>query len=206
MTEQKKVGNDRRRKQEEHINETLIFMFQHDIEDTFEILYKRCESLLWRAVYKNWQCFERSREDLWQEASLCFVCVTKKYKRDKKMCFSQFVSLSLDNHFSSLRRMKFAKKRKADSNAISLDHLCEQKGIYVMGIAKDSSPLDALLIEETMQEFQKHLSAFEKKVVMLFAKGYSYDSIAEHLDCSREKVMNAKHRCTQKYKSLFLDK
>lgn len=195
----------RRIKPEQHINETLIFMVQHVDESRFSELFERCKPLFYRSIRKR---FIRGydQDDLWQEACECFVEATRKYERDRGMSFSQYVSLCLDNHFNRLSRWNNALKRKSNKEALSLDGIVEQKGNQVMGTAKSLSPSEWILMQESMAEYQEALSGFEKIVSMLYMSGYNYDEIATSLRCSREKAMNAKHRCSQKYKELFFKK
>lgn len=199
-------ANFRNRKMEEHINETLIFMVQYIDDSQFDKLFERCKPLLKKAVRKKRYIKGYDQDDLWQEACECFVEVTKKYDRTRGMCFSQYVSLSLDNHFNRLRRWNNALKRKSNLEALSLDGLVDQAGQHIMGSSKELTPPDAVIVKESMSEYSEVLSKFEQIVSMLYMEGYSYDEISTELNCSREKVMNAKHRCSQKYKNLFMNR
>lgn len=198
--------NSRKAKMEEHINETLIFMVQYVDDRYFDRLFERCKPLLKRAVRKRRYIKGYDNDDLWQEACECFIEVTRKYDRTRGMSFSQYVSLSLDNHFNRLVRWNNALKRKSNKEALSLDGLVAQAGQHIMGSSKELSPSEAVIVKESMSEYSEVLSRFEQTVSLLYMEGYSYDEISVRLDCPREKVMNAKHRCSQKYKNMFMKK
>lgn len=187
---------------EEKVNQELIEMIQNGDDSKLSDLYESCNPILKRAL--SWRYIKGyEQEDLWQEASECFVEATKKYDPTRGMSFNEYLALSLDNHFSRLIRWTTALKRKSNVEALSLDGIVEQAGQHVMGISKELTPSEKVIIKEAMIEYKLNLSKFERTVSMLFMFGLSYDEIAETTQSSREKVMNAKHRSAQKYRRLF---
>lgn len=80
----------------------------------------------------------------------------------------------------------------------------EDNGFQLVGPSHTIQPEDRPIIEETVDDYLTCLSPFEKEVCLNCYLGYSYDDIAEKLKCSRKMVVNAKHRCTEKFRKYFL--
>ncbi|WP_423188279.1 sigma-70 family RNA polymerase sigma factor [Alkalibacterium sp. f15] len=183
--------------------DALIFQIQAGNDSVFPELIDRCESLLRKSTYRRFvKGYER--EDLYQEACMILVECVGKYDLDRGMSFNQYVCLSLDNHFNRLIRWNNALKRKSFRDSISLEGVLEENGYQLVGPSKAIQPEDKPIVNETMEEYIEYLSSFEKEVCLNCFLGYSYDKIAADLNCSREKVMNAKHRCTEKYRKHFI--
>lgn len=183
--------------------DALIAEIQSGDDTVFPVLLEKCEYLLRKSTYRRFvKGYER--EDLYQEACLILVESVEKYDREKGMSFNQYVSLSLDNHFNRLIRWSNAVKRKSFKDSLSLEGVLEENGYQLVGPSSVIQPEDRPIVNETMEEYIEYLSSFEKEVCLYCFLGYSYDEIAEDLNCSREKVLNAKHRCTEKYRKHFL--
>ncbi|MFO8068870.1 MAG: sigma-70 family RNA polymerase sigma factor [Alkalibacterium sp.] len=183
--------------------DALILQIRSGNDSVFPELLERCESLLRKSTYRRFiKGYER--EDLYQEACLVLVESIEKYELDRGMSFNQYVCLSLDNHFNRLIRWSNAIKRKSFKDSLSLEGVLEENGYQLVGPSKALQPEDKPIVNETMEEYIKYLSSFEKEVCLNCFLGYSCDEIAEDLNCSREKVLNAKHRCTEKYRKHFI--
>ncbi|SFC71684.1 RNA polymerase sporulation-specific sigma factor [Alkalibacterium subtropicum] len=185
------------------IVDSLIIEIQSGDASLFPDLLERSEVLLRKATYRRFiKGYER--DDLYQEACLILVEAVEKYEPDRGMSFNQYVCLCLDNHFNRLIRKSNAIKRKSFKESLSLESILEENGYQLAGPAKTLQPEDKPIVNETMEEYIKYLSSFEKDVCLYCFLGHSYEKIAEDLGCTREKVMNAKHRCTEKYRKHFM--
>lgn len=178
--------------------DAIIFQIQSGDDSRFPELLKRCETILRKAIYGKFiRGYER--EDLYQEACLILVESIEKYDFDRGMSFNQYVCLSLDNHFNRLIRWSNALKRKSFKDSLSLEGVLEENGYQLVGYSNAIQPEDKAIVNETMEEYLGKLSYFERTVCLYWFLGYSYDEIAEDLNCDREQVMSAKHRCKDKY-------
>lgn len=183
--------------------DALIFQIQSGDDSVFPELLDRCESILKKSIYGKF-IKGYDREDLYQEACLILVESTEKYDFERGMSFNQYVCLCLDNHFNRMIRWSNAIKRKSFRESLSLEGVLEDNGYQLVGSSKGIQPEDKPIVNETMEEYIECLSSFEKEVCLYCFLGHSYDKIAEDLNCTREKVLNAKHRCTEKYRKHFL--
>ncbi|EXJ23790.1 RNA polymerase sporulation specific sigma factor SigH [Alkalibacterium sp. AK22] len=184
-------------------SDDLVLQIQKGELELFPLLLEKSEALLKRAIYRRFiKGFER--EDLYQEACMILVEAVGKYKSDKGMSFNQYACLCLDNHFHKLIRWHNTIKRQAYRDALSLEKVVEEQGVQLVAESRVFMPADSPIIEETVDEYLTCLSPFERTVCISCYSGYSYDDIAAQLNCERQKVINAKHRCTEKFKKLFI--
>lgn len=185
------------------VADTLIQRIQSGESHLYSLLFEQCQPIIKRTTYRRYiKGYER--DDLYQEACLVIVQASQKYESNKGMNFNQYVCLCIDNHFHRLIRWNNAVKRQSIRESLSLEGVIEEKGYQLAGFAQSVQPEDGPIINETVEEYLASLSPFEKKVCLNCYLGYSYDDIAEKLNCTRSKVLNAKHRCTEKYRKLFL--
>lgn len=183
--------------------DALIHQIQAGNDTIFPELLEKCDYLLKKAIYRRFvKGYER--EDMYQEACVILVECIEKFDEERGMSFNQYMALSLDNHFNRLIKWNNALKRKSFKESLSLERVLEENGYQLMGPSKSIQPEDKPIVNETMEEYIEYLSSFEKEVCLYCFLGYTYDEIAEDLKCSREKVMNAKHRCTEKYRKHFM--
>ncbi|GEK91869.1 sigma-70 family RNA polymerase sigma factor [Alkalibacterium kapii] len=181
----------------------LIMRFKAGETDVFPEIMERSEKLLQKAIYRRFiKGYERN--DLYQEACLILVESIDKYNPSKGMSFNQYVCLSLDNHFNRLIRKNNAIKRKSFKESLSLEGNLEEKGYQLMAETGSIQPEDKPIVNETMEEYIKYLSEFEKEVCLYCYQGFPFDMIADKLKCTKKQVMSAKHRCTDKYRQHFL--
>ncbi|PRY82363.1 sigma-70 family RNA polymerase sigma factor [Alkalibacterium olivapovliticus] len=185
------------------INDALIFQIQSGDDAAFSVLLERCQPIIRRTTFRRY-IKGYDREDLYQEACVVLVEASQKYDFSKGMSFNQYACLCIDNHFHRLIRWNNAMKRQSIRDALSLEGVMEDNGYQLAGHSNVVQPEDRPIIEETAEEYFTCLSSFEKEVCLYCYMGYSYDDIAEKLNCSRNKVLNAKHRCTEKYRKFFL--
>lgn len=183
--------------------DTMVVQIQSGDYSLFPDVLERSDALLRKSTFRRFiKGYER--DDLFQEACLILVEAVEKFDRNKGMSFNQYVCLCLDNHFNRLVRKSNAIKRRSFKESLSLETILEDKGYQLADPSKTIQPEDKPIVNETMEEYIKYLSSFEKDVCLYCFLGYSYEKIAKDLDCTKEKVMNAKHRCTEKYRKHFL--
>lgn len=187
----------------EPVADTLIQRIQSGESQLYPELFDQCQPIIKRTTYRRYiKGYER--DDLYQEACLVIVQASQKYECNKGMNFNQYVCLCIDNHFHRLIRWNNAVKRRSIRESLSLEGVIEENGYQLVGFSQAIQPEDKPIINETVEEYLCKLSTFEKEVCLNCYLGYSYDDIAEKLNCTRNKVVNAKHRCTEKYRKLFL--
>ncbi|MER2064089.1 MAG: sigma-70 family RNA polymerase sigma factor, partial [Alkalibacterium sp.] len=181
----------------------MVLKIQTGDAALFQDLLERSEGTLKKATYRRF-IKGYDWDDLYQEACLILVESVEKFDPNRGMSFNQYVTLCLDNHFNRLIRESNALKRKAFKESLSLESILEENGYQLVGPSKSIQPEDLPIVNETMEEYIGYLSSFEKEVCLNFSLGHSYEKIAEDMNCTKKKVMSAKHRCTEKYRKHFM--
>lgn len=171
-------------------------------KDLFPFLFDRCDPLLKKAAFKHY-ITGYDKDDLYQEACMVLHKAIHTFDYDKGMSFHQYTSLCLANHFQKLIRHHNTMKRKPILDTLSLEDMMEENGYQLEGIYEPLHTDDVPIIKETFQDYILFLSDFERDICFYFAKGYTTETIAQLLNCSKAQVKSGKQRCTDKFKKFF---
>ncbi len=134
------------------------------------------------------------KDDLLQEGMLGVFYAINKYDEEKGS-FPAFVQLCVFRQLVAVVKRDNAVKQKALNNYVDLD--------MVAHIADgEDNPLEKLIekenFERVLKAAEQNLSPTERRVLALFADGYSYDYIAAKLGKSHKSVDGALQRARKK--------
>ncbi|MCH5156742.1 MAG: sigma-70 family RNA polymerase sigma factor [Clostridiales bacterium] len=134
------------------------------------------------------------KDDLLQEGMLGLFYAITNYDENKG-AFPSFVELCV------LRQLLDAVKRDNGASQKPLSNFVELETVAQLSDSVNS-PLENLLqkeyAEKVAQLIKEKLTPFERKVLTLFADGYSYDDIAVHTNKSYKAVDGALQRARRK--------
>ena len=134
------------------------------------------------------------KDDLLQEGMLGLYFAVINYDEEKGS-FPAFVELCVLRQILDAVKRDSGAKNKPLSNYVDID---EVRNVIV----DSSNPLENLLHKEYAAKVSKiiesNLTPLEKRVLMLFAEGFSYEDISEKLEKSYKAVDGALQRARKK--------
>ena len=162
-------------------------------QGSIEQLVARYKGLI-RSLANKFYLLGGDKDDLLQEGMLGLFYAITYYDEDKGS-FPSFVELCvLRQILDAVKRDNGAKQRPL-ANYVELD-------MAVKLADGENSPLDNLLQKEYYAKVasvvDEKLTPFERKVLTLFAEGYSYDDIANKTNKSYKAVDGALQRARRK--------
>ena len=182
----------------------LIDEIKNGNSDAFGILADRYNYIISRNLTKLYPDTEmnkgrdRDREDLFQECRIILYKAAKYYDAVKNVKFSTYANACVKNYLISLRR-KYGRTKIHD--LVPLDELRgSESGICDRYFAVDDiySFLDFLETPGTPGTFLSALSAFERKVLMMYIENRSYKYMARILNKNVKSIDNAVCRIKSK--------
>lgn len=189
-------------------DEELIFLIKHKDVDPYRILFERYEPLYKRLAYK-YKFRGYDIDDLYQEAWIVIVRSIQHYDSTSGITLGQFLKKTINNEYQNILRKESAIKRKIDKQASSLDAITEAIGDTIYGDSVYSvensyyfPPDHHAMVNEIFDTYEDKLSPFESKVLKCYLKQMKVEDIAEELECSSSKVVNAIDRCKLKLREL----
>ena len=150
-------------------------------------------------------CSESDREDLFQECRIILYKAAKCYDFMKNVKFSTYANICVKNYLVSLRREYGRNKKYCDF--VPLDELacvgnepgkCDSYFDFALG--DFYSFIENLENLETIENTFCALSAFEKRVLMMYIENKCYKHIAGILNKSVKSIDNAVCRIKSKLK------
>ncbi len=174
---------------------------------------KACEFLLYK--YKNFVrakaysyfLIGADRDDIVQEGMIGLYKAIRDFDIEKKAYFKPFAELCITRQIITAIKTASRQKHKPLNSYVSLnkpvyDDESERTLVDVIASAKISNPEDIIIDQEEFihieEEIAKMLSDFEKKVLVYYLSGYSYQIIAKALKRSEKSIDNALQRAKNK--------
>ncbi len=134
------------------------------------------------------------KDDLLQEGMLGLFYAINRYDEEKGS-FPAFVQLCVFRQILTAIKRDNSVKQKALSNYVELD-------LVTHIVDGEDGPLESLIKKEyynhVLKAAEEYLSPIERRVLSLFAEGYSYDDIAARLGKSHKAVDGALQRARKK--------
>lgn len=171
----------------------LILLAKNGDEAATERLVSDYKGLI-RSLANKFYLVGGDKDDLLQEGMLGFIYAVKKYDEDKG-AFPAFAELCV------LRQILGAVKR---SNGANQRPLGERVDLDALSHVADgaNNPLETVLqrefFDDVVNAVNTRLTQTERRVITLFAEGYSYDDIADKLGKSHKSVDGALQRARKK--------
>ena len=156
----------------------------------------------------------QDEDDLYQEAMIGLFKAYQSFNINLNESFKSFASLCINRQIQSAVKSANRLKNKALNEHISLNNqggvslIDEEDGevLYFVIPSKEQLPDDKLISKEQLSEIVsaiiQSLSTTEKKVLAQYLKGFSYQKIAETLNCSTKSIENSLYRIKQKLSHL----
>lgn len=172
-------------------------------DDALELLISRYTRLV-RACARPFFLVGGDHEDLLQEGMIGLLTAIRQYDPDSETPFSSFAAVCIRNRLISVVRMAAAQKHTPLNDSVSL-HACSFE--WMTNDAPEADPEAFCIGKESFAEFQNALesllSPFEKQVLGLYLKGYSYQEIADSFHKSAKSADNAVQRIRKKAEQLL---
>lgn len=184
----------------------LIQRSQQGDHEAFEMLFQKCQSLIYRQVNQFWLPGAQ-KEDIYQEACIAFYYSVMAYSFDKGG-FKSFACLVIKRKLASLIRLKTNKKSQVLNDAYSLDKVIHEDSTisityldrltdlsYEQKIKKIEQPFILQEISTTAK-----LSKLEITILQMHLQGLTYEQMSRILNSSYKTIDNAMQRVRRKMK------
>ncbi len=172
--------------------EELIIRAKQDDSEAIEQLVSDYKGLI-RYYANKFYLVGGNKDDLLQEGMLGLYYAVKYYDENKGP-FPSFVRLCVLSQILDAVKRDNGANQKVLSECVGLD--------AVSTVTDGNDPLDRLLTIESAQNMlsvmDEQLTDLERRVVLLFASGYTYNDIARQVDKSRKAVDGALQRARRK--------
>ncbi|MDD4111040.1 MAG: sigma-70 family RNA polymerase sigma factor [Clostridia bacterium] len=188
----------------------LITNAKNGNEMDLEDLFTRYKSLATKIARRYFLAGQDSN-DLFQEAMIGLFKAYQSYKSNMNCDFKSFANLCINRQIQSAIKSANRLKNKALNEYISLNNQggydCKQEEndndeiIFIIP-SPDQLPDDKLISKEEVEWIKKEiinrLSIFEKQVLSLYLKGFSYKQMAEKLNKTEKSIENSLTRIKSK--------
>jgi len=187
----------------EQNDQDLIEMAQSGDRLAEDAISQRYRSIVTKSV-RSLYLVGGSTDDLIQEGMLGLLSAIRNFKPDGEASFKSFATVCIKRKiYSAIRNANKAKYLPLNSG-ISLEHLLSDETQTPRSteiLAYQQSPEEQVLASERRAElfnFVDCLSDLEKKVIVYYLEGYSYDEIADIIGKNTKSVDNAMQRIRRK--------
>ena len=180
----------------------LVEMAKTD-EVAFETLLQNYKVLVSK-IARSYYIVGGEMDDLVQEGMIGLYKAINSYDAQKQASFKTFATLCIK------RQIQTAIK-KAMSNKSKMFHsLIDNETISFLNIGSNKeNPEKNYISQENYNiitdEIKNTLSKLEKKVLLQYLEGYTYDQIAENLNMNKKSVDNALNRIRNKLSHFLSD-
>ncbi len=187
-------------------DEELTEIAKNGDKEALEFLLKKYRDLVEMKVGKFF-IIGAEREDIVQEGMIGLYKAIKNYKHNKESSFKSFANMCIERQLitaikTSNRQKHIPLNSSISLNANAYDDSGESELIDKLDMQVLEDPLDTITKKEYYQTIEtkidEHLSDFEKQVLRRYARGESYNSIAEKLAAPVKSVDNAIQRIRKK--------
>ena len=189
-------------------DEELVKLIKEGKENAEEELFDRYKPLVSR-VARSFFLVGAELDDLIQEGMIGLYKACQKFEENSVASFKTFAFLCIKRQIQSAIKQANRQKNKVLNNYVSLD---AQGGISINESEEDDAifilPSNALLpdekiieeekYKETVEKIKSALSSLELKVLALYLKGNSYQTIAHIVGKNYKSVDNSLHRIKNK--------
>ena len=194
-------------KLEQMTDEALCELVRSGYREAEDILAARYARTV-RSLARPYFLAGGDSEDLIQEGMLGLVSAIREYDGEKAG-FSTFLSICVKRRIYTAIRNAQGKKNDILNMAMSFEQLSKDHEDVSGHLHTDRmSDPESFVIdrEEAMllsQAIDRLLSAFERTVLMLYLRGFSYSEMSLHLNCPAKSIDNAVQRIRRKLAHLI---
>lgn len=180
----------------------LICLAREGNEDAINIIYQKYKPIIVTKskdsiVLASHHGIEIS--DIMQEGYIGLDEAIKSFSECDNTSFYTFATLCINRQIINYLRKLNCTKDKILNDAVVIDETLEKS-------IKDNFDTEFSFIStEIMDDIEKILTDFEKKVFKLKSVGYSFEEIAKTLDRDVKSIYNTYHRVKGKIKKFIVD-
>ncbi|MCI9406062.1 MAG: sigma-70 family RNA polymerase sigma factor [Oscillospiraceae bacterium] len=180
------------------IDEQLWWALQKGDDQALRCLIDRYASLA-EGLCVSYCAAGLEQDDLLQEAYLGLLKAIRFFRPEKGVPFSAFAGICMKRQLISVVRRQNAGKNRLFFDSISLE---ETESARVPHDWQQPGPEAAVILAEESRWRKEQvvmlLSPLEKEALRLYLKGFSYEEMAQKLQCSEKSVDNAMQRVRRK--------
>lgn len=181
----------------------LVLLAQEGNEDAINALYKKYTPII---VKKSKNAFLNAThhgieiDDIIQECFVGFDEAIKNFSQNDKATFYTFSMICVERQISNYLRRTTRIRNKALNEAINIDDANVKMISSNIDIENDiiGHDYDKNIIEEV----RNNLTQFEKDVLNMLLKGFSFDEIAKKLNKDKKAIYNTFQRIKVKFKKI----
>lgn len=187
-----------------YTDEELVLLAQEGKEDAMNELLSKYKSLV-NKLARSYFLVGGDMEDIVQEGMIGLYKSITHFTGNKNASFKTFATTCIKHQIQSAVRVASSEKNKILSQALPITedpNLDEEEEIELIIPSSLPSPDDEVIEHEKLNEIysqiNKKLSQFEKQILSLYLKGYSYNEIAQIADVSKKSIDNGLSRIKNK--------
>lgn len=187
-------------------DEELIIKCKSGDAFSIEEIFSRYKFLL-EKISRSYFLLGSDNDDLLQEAMIGLYKAILSFDKNQNTSFKTFAILCVRRNILSAIKKSNSKKNKVLNECLSLSDLTGDEEDNFLFLPSDPRLTDENMIEkeklqEIKQQIVKTLSKLELKILNLYLKGFSYETMSKNLDVSRKSVDNALSRIKKKLEFL----
>lgn len=183
----------------------IIALIKAKDDDAMEYMMQKYGNLVKKEI-RTVYLIGGDTDDLIQEGMIGLFKAIRDYESDKGAVFSTFATLCIRRQIQNAIKNSNRKKHSPLNTYISIYEAQEQGDKYIFEDMQSSeevvNPEDMIIAKEQKNVIagliKTKLSPFEKKVLILYFDGLSYNEIGERLGKSSKSVNNALQRIRNK--------
>ena len=196
------------------VDDNMVFRAKEGDEKSLNHILRKYRNFV-RSKAKPFFIVGADKEDLLQEGMIGLFKAIRDYDEGKTVSFRAFAELCVTRQIITAVKTSTRQKHIPLNSYISLNKPVneEDPDKTLMDIMKNSEitdPEQLIISKEEMklieEKTKEMLSDFEKKVLALYLKGYSYQEISTKLCKDSKSVDNALQRIKRKFEKYFQER
>ena len=187
-------------------DEEIVTLAQQGDGDAIEFLLNKYKNFV-RSKARSYFLIGADHEDIVQEGMIGLYKAIRDFRSDKLSSFRAFAELCVTRQIITAIKTATRQKHIPLNSYVSLNKPVydEESDRTLMDVITENwvgSPEDAVISQEDLNAIEERvggaLSGFEKKVLLLYLDGKSYQEISDTLDRHVKSVDNALQRVKKK--------
>ncbi len=194
-------------------DEDIVALAQAGNGDAVELLLNKYKNFV-RSKARSYFLIGADHEDIVQEGMIGLFKAIRDFRNDKLSSFRAFAELCVTRQIITAIKTATRQKHIPLNSYVSLNKPVydEESDRTLMDVITENwvgSPEDAVISQEDLAAIEERvggaLSGFEKKVLLLYLDGKSYQEISDQLDRHVKSVDNALQRVKKKLHRMQFD-
>ena len=183
-------------------DEELVVICKNDSDEAMDVLFLRYKQLI-KKLSREYFLIGAETDDLIQEGQIGLFKAIRDYNLNKNVPFRSFARLCISRQLITAIKQSQRNKHQPLNDYVSLNYQLNGEDPLIESIENGILSPENLLIskeefDKLTQKINSDLSKFEKKVLIKYLEGMSYNEISASLDCGNKAVDNALQRIKSK--------